>query len=231
MATLMKHLYVAFIAAIAFESCGVFGTLDWVKVVERPNCRRFDVTLTIECDKPWFFNKPSSSQFSMLCRYCREGIARYWSRDISYGGRTWEVKVNTDLKSSGDRKIVEVQWHESSSRSHNSDILDMTVKYMSKRSDAAALFKETCAHEIGHSFLRDAHSTFYSWGHKGTSSIFGGTNEDAPYYPSRGEIDLMKYYNGGRPRDFYNRVIAAESDVKDLVFKVRDSFTTDSGRC
>ncbi|XP_013396476.1 uncharacterized protein LOC106163439 [Lingula anatina] len=230
MTTTMKHLCVALAFVMALECCGVLGRLDWVKVVKRPACKRFDVTVYIDCDKPLILYRPSNSQFSMLCRYCREGIKRYWSRGISYAGSTWKVNVNTVLRSRGDRKKIKLQWRKSSSRSHNSDILKMTVKYLSKRSDAAALFKETCAHEIGHSFLRDAHGIKYSWGHKGTSSIFGGRKSSAPSYPSSGEIDLMKYYKGSAS-NFYSRVVAAESDVEDLVFKVRDSYTTNSGKC
>jgi len=35
-------------------------------------------------------------------------------------------------------------------------------------------------------------------------------------YPTD-EIDLMKYYNGTKPSDFYNRRVANEQDVINLI--------------
>ena len=32
-----------------------------------------------------------------------------------------------------------------------------------------------------------------------------------------GEIDLMKYYNGSKPNDFYDRRVANETDVLSLI--------------
>ncbi|XP_013403424.1 uncharacterized protein LOC106168784 [Lingula anatina] len=233
---MVKLCSLVFFVWIAVVSNGVLaGKLDWVKVVKRPACKRFDVSVSIDCDRG-LIKRPSNYWFKKLCDYCREGIKKYWSRKISYGGSTWKVNVYTVLKSRGDRKKIKLRyykrkgWFFSSTRSHNSDILKMTVKYLAYKSNAALRFKRTCAHEIGHSFLKAARGLKYSWGHKGTSSIFGKIKSNAPSYPSRGEIDLMKYYKGSAS-NYYSRSIAAESDVKDLVFKVRDSYTTNSGKC
>lgn len=37
-------------------------------------------------------------------------------------------------------------------------------------------------------------------------------------YPAFGEIDLMKYYNGDKPKDFHKRIIATERDVLGLIW-------------
>lgn len=43
-------------------------------------------------------------------------------------------------------------------------------------------------------------------------------------YPASGEIDLMKYYSGRRPADFYSRVVACGIDVKSLLWLARVAF-------
>jgi hypothetical protein len=40
----------------------------------------------------------------------------------------------------------------------------------------------------------------------------------SPTYPTTGEIELMYYYNGDQPTDFFSRVTAVEEDVKMLVW-------------
>lgn len=37
-------------------------------------------------------------------------------------------------------------------------------------------------------------------------------------YPTKGEIDLMKYYNGHKPQKASERVIASEQDVLGLIW-------------
>ena len=43
-------------------------------------------------------------------------------------------------------------------------------------------------------------------------------------YPASGEIDLMKYYNGSRPTNFFLRSVASETDVKSLLWLARVEF-------
>jgi hypothetical protein len=89
-------------------------------------------------------------------------------------------------------------------------------------------FMETAAHELGHEILSSYGGDEYSYGHRGSStvitqetkSVSGGGSR----YPATGEIDLMKYYNGARPRNFYNRVLASEMDVKSLIWLSRVKF-------
>lgn len=97
-------------------------------------------------------------------------------------------------------------------------------------------FKETSAHEIGHEIIQAFGGTAFSWQHKGSSYYFPQNKkptgkesfiEEHLYidymedtkgekYPE-GEIDLMKYYNGSKPNDFYNRRVANETDVLSLI--------------
>jgi hypothetical protein len=89
-------------------------------------------------------------------------------------------------------------------------------------------FKETSAHEIGHEILSAYGGEDYSYGHRGSSSVITQTTleltDGGVSYPASGEIDLMKYYNGTRPADFYHRVVACEIDVKSLLWLARVEF-------
>ncbi|ARU57126.1 hypothetical protein OLMES_3083 [Oleiphilus messinensis] len=89
-------------------------------------------------------------------------------------------------------------------------------------SDANIAFSETAAHEIGHEILSAYGGDKYSYSHKGSSSILTQKTKTSANggvtYPSQGGIDLMKYYNGRRPYNFYSRVFASEQDVKSLIW-------------
>lgn len=80
-------------------------------------------------------------------------------------------------------------------------------------------FKETSAHEIGHTILKAYGGTFYSYGHKGTvNTITQSENDTATNYPINGEIDLMPYYKNWIPYSQRNRMVASEEDVLSLIW-------------
>jgi hypothetical protein len=89
-------------------------------------------------------------------------------------------------------------------------------------------FSETAAHEVGHEILSAYGGENYSYGHRNFSTVI--TQAKKPMtgggvsYPLSGEIDLMKYYNGPRPRNFFSRVVASEVDVKSLLWLARIEF-------
>lgn len=90
-------------------------------------------------------------------------------------------------------------------------------------------FGETAAHELGHEILSAYGGDSYSYGHKGSSTIVSQTtkkvSDGGVTYPGSGEIDLMKYYNGSRPANFYSRVYASEQDVKSLLWLAKLNFS------
>jgi hypothetical protein len=59
------------------------------------------------------------------------------------------------------------------------------------------LFRETSAHEFGHSVLRDERDHDWSITHKGSTggALDQNVKASQPVYPSSGEIDLMQYWN------------------------------------
>jgi hypothetical protein len=80
-------------------------------------------------------------------------------------------------------------------------------------------FKFTAAHEIEHEILKAFGDVYYSYGHKGSvNTITQEMKNNAPEYPSTGEIDIMPYYPLHPPISIYNRFIASERDVLGLLW-------------
>jgi len=105
--------------------------------------------------------------------------------------------------------------------------------------DAISKFKETAAHEIGHEILQAYGGTVYSWQHKGSSYYLPQNTKpmagkesiiekyvyidymnksSGEEYPTKGEIDLMKYYNNTPNPIDQKRLIAIPKDVLSLVW-------------
>ena len=157
------------------------------------------------------------------------GLSRYWSRTITLYGADYEVTVLPRQSTHGLPLILA---HTGSpllgplsSRSSNPYPLLRGNLYYEPRheSDADAMFAMTAAHEIGHAFLTSAFGIHWSWGHGGTSSIFGRMAAAAPLYPKSGEIELMTYYRRNPlaticRQDILQRTIASENDVKTLLY-------------
>jgi hypothetical protein len=112
----------------------------------------------------------------------------------------------------------------------NSTLPDPDAAILSAARYAAdEIFKKTSAHEFGH-FILAAYGGGGFW--KGYSSTHKGTSHWVPqnpieghHYPPSGEIDLMHYHDI-RPSffDALNRSVAAEEDVKSLLWLGRVGF-------
>ena len=80
-------------------------------------------------------------------------------------------------------------------------------------------FKLTAAHEIGHEILKAFGDVYYSYGHKGSvNTVTQEIKNNAPEYPSTGEIDIIPYYLLDPPVSDYNRAVASERDVLGLIW-------------
>ena len=80
-------------------------------------------------------------------------------------------------------------------------------------------FKLTAAHEIGHEILKAFGDVYYSYGHKGSvNTVTQEIKNNAPEYPSTGEIDIIPYYPSSPPVSIYNRTVALERDVLGLIW-------------
>ena len=81
------------------------------------------------------------------------------------------------------------------------------------------IFKFTTAHEIGHDILKAFGDVYYSYGHKGSvNTVTQEIKNNAPEYPSTGEIDIIPYYPSSPPVSIYNRTVALERDVLGLIW-------------
>lgn len=94
--------------------------------------------------------------------------------------------------------------------------------YLQTGAAADLAFQEAAAHELGHEILSAYGGGRYSYSHKGTSTLLTQSTKSPARggleYPQTGPIDLMKYYQGPRPKDFYQRVQASECDLKSLLW-------------
>jgi hypothetical protein len=171
----------------------------------------------------------AENRFTHYTQLADLGLSRYWSRTITLNGADYEVTVSSRQSPDGLPLILA---HTGSpllgplsSRSSNPyPLLRGNLYYETRHeSDADAMFAMTAAHEIGHAFLTSAFGIPWSWGHGGTSSIFGRMAAIAPPYPRSGEIELMTYYRANPlaaicRQDILRRTIASENDVKALLY-------------
>lgn len=164
-------------------------------------------------------------------RLTREGIHRYWSRNITVKGtRFW---VSTTVFHRRNNSIPVDLYVERDlnnyARSMNPAILGIDAIFIYNNSAASNVadcdndFRYIAAHEFGHSVLMYAGGIFLSWGHKGTTNpILQKAKKNAPGYPKTGPIDVMKYYDGNKMyRYFADRIlnyIAMEIDIKRLIW-------------
>lgn len=171
-----------------------------------------------------------------------KGIEKYWSRhslnigkNIKVNNEVYQVFVEAiyDEKGMIAPKIIFFTNKKESNlnRSRNWSLsreLYYKVGYIQREdnnwvyineSEAIVDFQETAAHEIGHKLLEEYGDMWYSYKHKGTSTLVTQVPLENTPYPIIGEIDLMKYSSDMyRPSDYYDRVILSEKDLKGLLW-------------
>ncbi|MEA1933719.1 MAG: hypothetical protein U9N60_04720 [Thermodesulfobacteriota bacterium] len=202
--------------------------LDWLDVRVELNPRT--VTANVYVNYQNEDNMPAAT-FNRLKGLVASGINRYWSRSISVGGTEYQVTTNVVERQNNSIDLdLYFETDTEFGRSHASGIIDTTLYYNhgfahGNTAWADSDFKFTAAHEFGHTVLEESRGRGYSWGHKGTSNpILQTVYSSSPTYPTTGEIDLMYYYNGNQPTDFFSRVIAVEEDVKMLIWLCQVDF-------
>jgi len=192
----------------------------------------------------------SSTEFSTAQDGIRAGIAKYWSRRGVEAGRTIDPHVTIDSDTfdmsatAADPGANFVQFDVMKALSPQQracnlgapfDDMPILIPLSTDEED----FKETAAHEFGHSVLRDERDKVYSVTHKGSTTLTqdvlppppqgqtatpGQSQDNYPQPPK--EIDLMKYWNpprGFKP-EFYQREVVAEDDAKGAISISRVEF-------
>jgi hypothetical protein len=187
--------------------------------------------------------KPSKD-FDGLLQLASEGLFYHWGRNNQHpqgknlkiqdhGEYQFFLKVeNTTSNAIKSPKII-FQSNARSMRSRNwelSRLLFYQVAYLKSsgkwyyraESKADEEFKYIAAHEIGHEILLAYGGHMYSKTHKGSSTLITQHPLGNCLYPQSGEIDLMLYYAEDKqhpfPERFYARSIAAEDDVRSLLW-------------
>ena len=176
-------------------------------------------------------NSLSTADYTRLKNLAIKGIEQYWSRKINLSGQQFSVIVNVQHRRTESIDVdLYIETSSSYARSHNSGIIDASFKYNQGfykgfPGQADKDFMLVSAHEFGHSVLEFFGGTGLSWRHKGSTTLLTqSTKSSTPGYPSKGEIDLMRYYDSSKNKKpvssamIYSRTIADEIDVKRLIW-------------
>jgi hypothetical protein len=195
---------------------------DWVDVIVNIPARTVQIKVYIDCQNE---SKLPDTDFNNLKSLALNGIGRYWSRKINVDGVEYTVTTTAthrvDKSEDFDLYLETKNYY---NRSHNTGIIDASIIYNQgffggNKAAADDDYRVTSAHEYGHAVLKAIGGTSLSWGHKGTSTTLTQKPlSSSPTYPASGPIDLMIYYNGSQPLDYAVRVVAAEEDVKRLIY-------------
>ena len=156
------------------------------------------------------------------------GVKKYWSRNysthsiikpyITIQNEKYQVYTKATLSDRKATNQTKITYNTNSEfgRSNNFPNFQEVIYNTGclKRSDGTWIFrsidyssnkfKETFAHELGHTFVSAYRDNYQSLIHEGSSTV-GQTINDTYKYPKKGELDLMKYAKG-EPKDFFERV-------------------------
>ncbi len=208
-----------------------------------PNARtiaEIQVSPQYVSSKPILRNQTKTNQ--QLRDLVIAGMNKYWSRNstthtlitpnITVNGVSYEVFVNTVITDQNALPQAKVtfntnnEWGRSNSFPifrnvfYNVGYLEDDIWYYESQVEADMRFEETFAHEMGHSIVWDYRGVWQSLTHEGSSTLGQDINGDYNY-PTTGELDLNKYAGNRKPPDFYERVVANETDVKGLLWVSR----------
>lgn len=166
------------------------------------------------------------------------GIKKYWSRnhtrsaikpDVTINGKKFQVFTKA-VPSTRQALQTSITYNTNNERGRSNnfpkfkEVMYNTgcIKRSSGRweyitsASSNQRFKETFAHELGHAIVSAYRGNYQSLIHEGSSTINQEVNNSYKY-PATGELDLMKYSNK-EPVDFFDRVVANETDVKGLLW-------------
>lgn len=199
----------------------------WADTVVNSSTKVLNVTVHINFKSP----KLTESERINLISLATQGIAKYWSRDITVDGTKYKAYVTAKHKpDSPFPAILKIDKDSKNyGRSFNPGVLGVDARFIYNKgffpdtATADSDFKLVCAHEFGHSVLKVAGGLSLSWGHKGSTGVLTqAVKRSTPGYPVSGPIDLMKYYDDKKQKaSFYqliNDSIVSEKDLMRLIW-------------
>ncbi len=223
--------------------------VEWTDVRIDRNAKAAEVMVRPSFSDGGVEGQGTPTPYSDLEKMAKDGIEHYWKRDGSRGQGigsavttakgTYKVSVKADVNVEPKAKnfpLIE-NLDKDLGRSTSFGIFSKIYHNIGawsfhryNKSYPDADFKHTAAHEFGHHILNAYGGGVvipeYSWGHKGTSHpILQTANPNNPI-PIVGEVDLMKYQSDeiNNYIDYWNRSVAAEQDVKGLIWLTRIKF-------
>lgn len=198
---------------------------EWAESIVNLKTKNITVNVYIDFQQ----NSLSNTDYIKLKSLASLGINHFWSRTIKLSSDNFNVTVTAKNRKSHSIDVdLYIETDKDYARSHNSGLIDASFKYnkgayrgMNAMADRD--FMLVSAHEFGHSVLEYFGDSDLSWTHKGsTNKYLQNVKSSTPGYPSAGEIDLMKYYDGSKnlvtPSDRNRRTRADELDLKRLVW-------------
>ena len=195
-----------FMAFLPIDSFWKFGSVRYAKAQIKPEKRQINVQVRVNFTG-------NEKYFDDCC----QGIAGHWSRRIMLNGNQWTVKTTVEKHKKGLSITVQDKESESDKSTFRFRFPKSHITIINTH--GLVWMKRTAAHEVGHAIITDSLGRKESSTHHGTSTTSNRILDTALPYPTQGEIDLMKYYpNTNTGRDFINRSIASENDVKALVY-------------
>jgi len=217
---------------------GSLSPSPWFNAVINPASKTVSATINVNfstkrpptSNQMDIFSKQemTDAQEAKLIDLAQKGVARFWSRTIDLDGDVYTVNVSLSNNINGMDIGLEINDSKNYKRSYNSKgtnsplslpgaVIYYQPNVFPTEEQADKDFQVTAAHEIGHSILTIVGGIEFSWGHKGTSGVLGGSGK-ASTTPVTGQMDLMKYYKNTDVLETYSRAKASESDVKNLIY-------------
>lgn len=205
---------------------------EWADSIVNLNTKNISVNVYIDFQQ----NSLTNTEYTKLKSLASLGINHFWSRTINLSSDSFNVTVTVKNRKSRSIDVdLYIETDKEYARSHNSGLIDASFKYnkgayRGMNSMADRDFMLVSAHEFGHSVLEYFGDSDLSWTHKdSTNKYLQNVKSSTPGYPSAGEIDLMKYYDGSKhlvtASDRYKRTRADEVDLKRLVWMSNLIFT------
>lgn len=223
--------------------------VDWVDVRINRNTKVAEITVRPSFSDGGVEGTGTQTPYADLEQMVTRGIEFYWSRSgkrvggiggpINTAKGAYKVLVKADVNVAPKAENfpliekLDPDFGRATSLGGFRKVYHNVGKFLSLgwlRQDADEDFKHTAAHEFGHLILNQYGGGWpipsYSWGHKGSSTVVTQEPLEQHPIPASGEIDLMEYHSDkiSNLLDYWGRSVAAEQDVKGLIWLTRIDF-------
>lgn len=202
-------------------------TLRWATATINPRTSSIDVQIRLK----FITDDLSQNDAKQLRKLAKKGIERFWSGKITIGKQYFQVHTSVKNRQGPNALPLDLRKTPPGQTlpSYNPSIpwlteatLTYNEVYGANQATDDAVFQSVAAHEVGHSILTNARGYYFSWTHKGTSTLMQVPLARRPKYSKANQLDLMSYYNGNpfklNSKKILNKAKAFHKDIKRLIF-------------